>query len=230
MDYEKLIKELNDLRKNRAWVRFYMGLLVIVSSLLPVTYIILQVRDFVIGERGQVFVSSTIHRVPSLVENQQKNVTNSIERVAGKFIGEFQRVADRDFPVLEPALYGELEEVVEYAGRRWNFVSNNIDVMAMNHQRAILEKLNDVLRVKMTDEQVDDLVAQYKRKMLNRVESRWNSIYQKSEPSMRRIERNLISVVEKEPDFEGSVPAHQALGVLLEYVGVELQSRETFQK
>jgi hypothetical protein len=47
---------------------------------------------------------------------------------------------------------------------------------------------------------------------------------------MRRIEHNLISMVEKEPDLIGGVSANQALGVLLEYVGLELQSRETFRK
>lgn len=230
MDYEKRIKELNDLRKKRAKVRLYMGLLVIVSSLLPVTYIILQVRNFVTGEKANVFVSSAIDRVPSVVESHKKNVTDSIERVAGKFIGEFQRVADRDFPVLEPALHDELEEVVEHAARRWDVVSKNIDVMAMNHQRAIIEKLNDIIQVKMTNEQVSALAGRYKRKMLGRIEQRWKSLYQKAEPSMRRIEHNLISMVEKEPDLINGVASNQALGILLEYVGLELQSRETFQK
>jgi hypothetical protein len=188
------------------------------------------VRDFVTGERGRVFVSSAVNRLPSLVETQKKNVTDSIERVAGKFIGEFQRVADRDFPVMEPALHGELEKVVDHAGRRWGVLSKNIDVMAMNHQRAIVEKLNDLIQVKMSDEQVSALAGNYKRKMLGRIEQRWNALYHQAEPSMRRIERNLISMVEKEPDLMNGVASNQALGVLLEYVGLELQSRETFRK
>lgn len=230
MDYEKRINELNDLRKRRARVRLYMGLLVILSSLLPVTYIILQVRDFVTGEKAKVFVSSAIERVPSVVENHKKNVTDSIERVAGRFIGEFQKVADRDFPVLQPAFHEELEQVIEHAARRWDVVSKNVDVMALNHQRAIIEKLNSIIHVKMTDGQVSALAGRYKRKMLSRIEQRWKSIYQQAEPSMRKIEHNLISMVEKEPDLVNGVASNQALGILLEYVGLELQSRETFQK
>lgn len=230
MDYETRIKELNDLRKKRGRVRMYMGLLVIVSSLLPVSYIILQVRNFVTGEKSKVFVASTIERIPSVVENHKKNVTDSIDRVAGRFIGEFQRVADRDFPVFEPALHQELEEVVDHAGRRWEIVSKNIDVMALNHQRAIIEKLNDVIHVKMDDEQVSALADRYKRKMLDRLEQRWKSMYQMIEPSMKRIEHNLVSMAQKEPDLMHGVASNQALGVLLEYVGLELQSRETFQK
>jgi hypothetical protein len=228
MDYEKRINELNNLRKKRNKVRLYMGLLVIVSSLLPVTYIILQVRSFVTGEKANMFVASTLEKIPWVIENHKKTATDSIDRVAGRFIDEFQRVADRDFPVLEPAFHEELGKVVDHAGRRWSVVSNSIDVMALNHQRAIVEKLNNIIQVEMDEEKVSALAERYKRKMLDRIDQRWKAMYQMVEPSMRRIEHNLVSMVEKEPDLINGVGSNQALGVLLEYVGLELQSRETF--
>ena len=226
MNYEKLIKELIHLRKTRARVRLYMGLLVVASSLLPVAYIVFQVRDFVIGDKGKVFVTATIRGLPTVLKHQRENFTNSIERVGGKFIGEFQRISDRDFPIFEPQLYEELEKVVEHADRRWVVVSKSIDVMAMNHQRAIVEKLNEVIHVKMTDEQVEALAIRYKTRILDRLQHHWHNLYQKTEPSVRRIETNLILLSEKEPDFQENVAPNQPLGVLLEYVGLELQSRE----
>jgi len=78
----------------------------------------------------------------------------------------------------------------------------------------------------LSDEQVSALAIRYKTRILDRLQYHWHNLYQKTEPSVRRIETNLILLSEKEPDFQENVAPNQALGVLLEYVGVELQSRE----
>jgi hypothetical protein len=226
MNHESLATRLEEVRKARLKARLYTGLLVMVSSLLPVAYIVFQGYDFVTGERVRAFQSKTLAALPTVLERQIEPVKSSVNRIGQVYINEFQRVVDRDLPLLKPAFEDELSLVVDHAARRWQVVGKSIDVMADNHQRAIVEQLNDVLDISISAEEASRLTQNYRQRIVNRVKYHWNNIYVQSEPSIRKIEVGLLAMAEKEPDLQGKIAPNKALGILLEYVGLELQSRD----
>lgn len=173
------------------------------------------------------FLVSAVPEVSSLLAQQVSensglyaaDLNRSAAKVLPVYSSQLQTTLKKEWPTIEKAGEAELLALNEYAQQHWPEIKNDLAKIAKDQESTIQQELEKVLG----QGQGEKIATTYSEAALNEYKKFEKANFTEHGEVGRSIGANLYKVLEKEPDVPSDVDMHEAFGLALEVLGLELQ-------
>lgn len=158
-------------------------------------------------------------RMSDNADNYLSSINGTASKVIPVYSKEFQRVLKQDWSLIENAGEAELVALNKYSQNKWPEIEKQLSKIASDQ--------NDVIRIELEKALGKDkgqkIAESYTLAALSNYNKFIQSHFSQHAATGHTVGVNLRKIVEKEPDVSSDVDIHQAFGLALEVVGLELQ-------
>jgi hypothetical protein len=147
------------------------------------------------------------------------DVQDMVNRLYPHYVHVFSQMFERDYPRMADTAHAELSKLDAYAQEKWPLIEGGIVDLTLTSEDVVREEMSNIL----SDDEVQRISAAYGAAIHNRFNEVLTTTLKEHVDLSREIGLNLDRMVATEPDLAQPVSMQEALGILLELAGSELQ-------
>lgn len=221
---EELIAEYEQAKKQARKASLTVTVLLVLIAGANVLYIVLSGSSFFETRSNEIatrFLSYFAH----VVDRHLPQARASFERSWPVVTDAFVREAELEAPQLRKKLASEVVELEEFLDSRRASVEKDLAAMAERGGSRVAAKFEETLGRELTKEEAAQITEAFRRVFLKSFIERGRSYYDRHAEVLNEIEENIQLLVASEPDLDRDVDVREAVGIFLEFAGVQLQVR-----
>jgi len=188
----------------------------------------------VIAIHAGILVSTAVefsnHRLPEFAAALSTEAANLTPRLVGDMRGlvnrlyphyqeVFQQMFERDWATIEAKAQEEMRQLDQYAQQEWPKIEAGIVDVALTSEEVLQEELSRYI----SQEDARRIGVAYGVALEGKYNELLTSTFRDHVNVSREIGENLQRLMEAEPTLDESVSIHEATGLMLELMGVEMQ-------
>lgn len=215
---KKLIATLRRLEKNRALARRCVSLLLLGVIAVNICLLWSAIMDFK-NNRLPEFVSAMGTEMTYISPKFADDLTHMFNRLYPRYIAAFQKTFERDGPVIKEKADEEMRKLQDYAFKRLpNLEAGILDVRSAS-EHMVREEMSKFV----TPEEAEQISEAYGKALQDKYNEILSTTLNEHVKVAEQIGDNLQEMIATEPDIKQPIEMQEALGILLELSGVELQ-------
>lgn len=224
-DLEQLIVDYETAKKgaNRAG-RCIAGILLLVLTV-NALFLIFATRSFMYYQLPEFWVSFGRGMEPVTVRHMPR-IQSMFNRLYPVYTKAFHDMAVSKLPKMKSAMLAELEGLEAYGRKREPEIRKELDKIAAAREADFVENLEKLVGRKVTLAEQRRIATLYKNALAERASETWPRVLLRHQEVIPEIERSLERLIRTEPELDRDIQPREAIGILLEFLGVEIQAGE----
>lgn len=208
-----------ELKKAKRIIGSIIFVIVITNVLVMVT----STRNFAKNRTGEFALALTQNMKP-VATNHLPQVQGIAKNLAPIYYKELNKMLRKEIPAIETRVRADLDELESFAISSWPSFQDEITMMFVHQENNILGRLEKLLGKRIEEGEAQRISNAYKVALTQRIEKSWQNLLTEHQKLVGDIGSNLEALTSTEPDLNRNVEIEEALGIMLELAGIELQS------
>ena len=213
-----LVATCRESEKARAFARRCVTLIILGVIIVHAGILFATVKDFQ-SNRVPEFWGAVSVEAANMSPQLVLDVRDMANRLYPHYVLVFQKMFERDLPTIQAKAEEEFGLLDAYGKERWPDIEQGIVDLMLTSEEVVRKELEKYV----TPEEARDIAAQYAAAAGTKFEDILSNALSGHSEVAREIGENLEKMIETEPDIEQPVDMAEALGILLELAGTEMQ-------
>lgn len=215
---QELMETYHQTEKNHARARRCITLLILGVIAVHICLLWTAYKDFS-HNRVPEFTAALGEEVANLSPQIVSDVRDMVNRLYPHYTSVFQQMFERDWPKMKDTAFEEMEKLDAYAQEKWPEIEKGIVDVVLTSEETLMEELSAFV----TPAEAEAIAVDYIVALEDIYKDILSSTLQEHVNVAKEIGRNVEDMMATEPDIEQPVNMQEALGILLELAGSELQ-------
>lgn len=204
---------------------------VVLSALVVLTafpiYAAIVFNDF-ISTRLETFYSQLALHTSQIVSIHSPRLSKMVDNVYPHYLDEFQKMSEKEFPRLIRGVEKQIGKLQNYADAKKPLVEARLEKLVMARLEQAITRLEKASGKQLTAEEAARITDIYKERLRAQSDKLFVKAFVDHKHIVDKLEKSLHRLEQSEPDLAREVAPEEAVGILLEFAGVELQSEQGF--
>lgn len=219
---QDLIERLNNSRKRLGRARATVSFAIVVAATVNVLMIVFATRSFVLEQTPEV-AAEVAKRIMPVAAKHTPTIRAMIDRLTPVYAKAFNEAMQSERPRMEAEFRKTYLAIEAHAGRRQPEVQKHIDALVLARQQDLIGGLEKVLGRKVSKEELDRVANMYIKAFEKKTDELWLASFIEHRNIIEELESNLARLARTEPDLNRQVDIQEAVGIMLEMTGIEMQ-------
>lgn len=217
-DHSELIHAYHLSLKSRAVARRCTSLLVLGVVFVFIGLLWAEFNDFRYRQMP-AFCTALSNEAANMTPGLSKDLMQVVNRVYPYYQNVFEQMFQRDLPTFESELHEQLDQLDAFAQGEWPQIEAGVNDLIITTEEVSTEALTKILSPEDARAVSDSYAEAIGAKLTDYFDTR----LQKHVAVARNIGSQLDQISTMEPDMKRPIELNEALGLLLELSGIELQ-------
>lgn len=215
---QELIAAYRQTGKNRALARRCITLLILGVILVHIGLLWAIIRDFRYNRMPE-FVAAMSTEMANISPKFIDDVRDMVNRLYPHYVSVFQKMFERDWPKIKEITLEEMRLLDAHAQKSFPEIEKGIVEVVLTSEETLQEELNKFV----SPAEVEETAVAYGKALQKKYDTFLSITFREHVNVSKEIGGNLEKIIAMEPDITQPVDMQEALGILLELVGTELQ-------
>lgn len=151
-------------------------------------------------------------------------IKDAFDRLVPVYITAFEKSAQRRLPDLKKRMQAELDGLEAYGAQQRPEIKNRFDSMTSARQQDFVDGFQQAVGHPVSLEDLQSLTDMYRQALSSKADQIWLRNYLDYKDAAKHFETSLTELSQAEPDLNREVSAQEAIGILVQFLGIELQT------